>query len=240
MGHLKLTNLQRLQSVELDSKQPTRDYQILLNNIQKYLSDVEIYQFETRDIKEQCPDSAIPYIIMGRTIVGDWFGAMIMDELESEVYTGTSYHFGRDTGISIVTEMNEALTKDDAAMTKAEYLNLISAVEEVGADIKQLPWSLAEDRDIMLHKLLLAADILTIRGVEYCNYITQEDIDEEKDLEEEEKLKQEKREAFAQSVRNNLSNIQVYFIGVIEIDLYLIGQTKNQDWLGIHTEVVWL
>ncbi|MGB3536097.1 MAG: pentapeptide repeat-containing protein [Microcoleaceae cyanobacterium] len=235
MGHLKPKNLQSLQSVEFDTKQPTRKYQVLLDKIKAELFDLEIYQFETNYIREGCSKSEIPYIIVGRTAVGDWFAAIIGDNFD--VY-GTSDRFGENTDISTVTEMNEALTKDDAAMTKAEHLNLISAVEEADAEIEGLIWSLAEDRDLMLHKLLLATDIFMIE--EDYSYVIQEDYYEdyeEEDMGEAEKLEQEKREVLAQLVLNNLSNIRVYFVGEFDIDVYLIGQTTNQDWLGIHTRM---
>ena len=106
------------------------------------------------------------------------------------------------------------LGKDDRAIEKAEHMNLISAVKEVGSQIKFfLFWSLAEEQDTMLHKLLLAADVFVIRGFEDHNYVTQEDIYKEDEMDEEIKREQEKKKVFAQLVLNNLSNIRVYFIG---------------------------
>ncbi|MGB3403243.1 MAG: pentapeptide repeat-containing protein [Microcoleaceae cyanobacterium] len=238
MGYLKLTSFPSLQLVEFDDEEIARDYQVLFDKIQEVLSDIEIYKFETRDIKNNYPDCTALYIIIGRTAVGDWFSATITHG-ELCLYTGTGDHFGGDTGISIVTEISEALTKDEAAMTKAEHLNLISAVEKADAEIEQLVWSLAEDRDLMLHKLLLAADIFLIRGMEDYNRVIQKDFYEEKILDGKKKIEQEKREAFAQLVLNNLSNIRVCFVGECDIDVYLIGQTANQDWLCIHTGLMW-
>ncbi len=236
MGHLKLKNLQSLQSVKSDDEEITRNYQVLLDKIQAELFDIEIYQFETNYIREFCSKSEIPYIIVGRTVAGDWFAAMIVIDDIRRQYEG-------GTGISIVTEISEALGKDDAAMIKAEHINLISTVKEAEAEIQEdLVWSLAEERDIMLHKLLLAADLFIIKGIEYCSHVIQADYYEdyeEEDMGEEEKLEQEKKEVLAQLVLNNLSNIRVFFVGGCDIDVYLIGQTANQDWLGIHTGVVW-
>ena len=38
---------------------------------------------------------------------------------------------------------------------------------------------------------------------------------------------------------NNLDDIHVYFIGGCNVDIYLLGKTKNQDWIGIRTGVTW-
>jgi hypothetical protein len=222
MGHLKLTNLQDIQQVDSDTKQLTRYYQVLLDKIQAQLSEIEIYQFETRYMRS-C-NSARSYIIIGRTAVSDWFGTMIT---------------------SCYPDWN------DGAMIKVEHIKLISAVEEVGAEIEKLSdgkwidrliWSLADDRDIVLQKLLSVTDSFKVQGVEYCNYVTQEDDYEdykEEDMDDEDKINKKKREVLAQLVLNNLSNIRVYFVGEVDMELYLIGETKNQDWLGIHTGLVW-
>lgn len=242
MGHLKLVNFQDIYSVNSnsDTDKIITDCQILLDKIQVELFEIEIYQFETRDIREHGTEDGTPYIIIGRTVVGDWFGAILFNC--NEEYTGTGYHFGIITNMNRVTQMSEVLGKNDTAMEKAEHINLISAVEEAGAEIEDLVWLLAEDRDIVIHELLLVADVLAITGVEDSCCVIQEDrykdYKEDK-MDEEKKLEQEKRKIFAQLVLNNLSNIRVYFIGSAEIDIYLIGETQNKDWLGIHTGVVW-
>ncbi len=39
-------------------------------------------------------------------------------------------------------------------------------------------------------------------------------------------------------LKQNLSNIQVYRVGSINIDAYIIGVTPNGDWMGLSTKLV--
>lgn len=39
-------------------------------------------------------------------------------------------------------------------------------------------------------------------------------------------------------LKQNLSNIQVYRVGKINIDAYIIGVTPNGDWMGLSTQLV--
>ncbi len=239
MGHLNSINLQDLQPVNSNAELVNKFYQILLDKIQGKLFEIEIYQFETKEIKDE-PENA--YIIIGRTIVGDWFSAMLLDS-EIDNYRGISDYFDRD----ITQQMIEALAEGDKAMEKTEHINLISTLEEAGTEMEKilpdsrnkwtdyLIWSLAEERDLALHQILFSTDMLTIGEIEDCNHVTQANYS----YREEKKLEQQQREAFAQLVFNNLSNIRLYVFGECDIDFYLIGETANQDWLGIYTRVVW-
>lgn len=39
-------------------------------------------------------------------------------------------------------------------------------------------------------------------------------------------------------LKQNLSNIQVYRVGSIEIDAYIVGVTPSGDWMGLSTQLV--
>ncbi|MEG3839057.1 nuclease A inhibitor family protein [Microcoleus sp. herbarium14] len=39
-------------------------------------------------------------------------------------------------------------------------------------------------------------------------------------------------------LKQNLSNIQVYRVGSINIDAYIVGVTPNGDWMGLSTKLV--
>lgn len=39
-------------------------------------------------------------------------------------------------------------------------------------------------------------------------------------------------------LKQNLSNIQVYRVGSINIDAYIVGVTPNGDWMGLSTQLV--
>jgi Nuclease A inhibitor-like protein len=39
-------------------------------------------------------------------------------------------------------------------------------------------------------------------------------------------------------LKQNLSNIQVYRVGSIEIDAYILGVTPSGNWMGLSTQLV--
>ncbi|MBD2564540.1 MULTISPECIES: nuclease A inhibitor family protein [Nostoc] len=56
--------------------------------------------------------------------------------------------------------------------------------------------------------------------------------------EEEEKATVKRFQTLVQTLEENLSNLQVYRLGKIEIDVYVIGQTPSGDSIGLSTKVV--
>jgi hypothetical protein len=55
---------------------------------------------------------------------------------------------------------------------------------------------------------------------------------------EEEKASVNKFQALVQTLKENLSNLQVYRLGHKEVDVYIVGQTPTGNLAGISTQVV--
>jgi hypothetical protein len=55
---------------------------------------------------------------------------------------------------------------------------------------------------------------------------------------EEEKETVKRFQALVEILKANLTNLQVYRLGEIEIDVYVIGQTPSGDSIGLSTKVV--
>jgi uncharacterized protein YjbI with pentapeptide repeats len=219
MAYLSFTNFHDLQYVNSDTEQLVRAYEVLLQAIQARLLRIELYEFTTESLRDS--SSVMPCIIIGRTLVGDWFGITTKISLESDMKT------------------SEVFYTDDGAAAKAENQIFISTVEEIASEVNELLpnsegaegiiWALASSRDLMLQNLLLRTKHFAIKDIEGCEYLFQQDISEDT----------EQRELFAQLVLDNLHNLRVYFIGSANVDLYLIGQSQSQDWIGIRTGVTW-
>ncbi|WP_392476847.1 nuclease A inhibitor family protein [Nostoc sp. C110] len=56
--------------------------------------------------------------------------------------------------------------------------------------------------------------------------------------EEEEKATVKRFQSLVQTLKENLSNLQVYRLSSKEIDVYVIGQTPSADSIGLSTKVV--
>ncbi|MDZ8236629.1 MAG: nuclease A inhibitor family protein, partial [Nostoc sp. ChiQUE01a] len=54
----------------------------------------------------------------------------------------------------------------------------------------------------------------------------------------EEKASVNKFQALVQTLKENLSNLQVYRLGHKEVDVYIVGQTPTVNLAGISTQVV--
>jgi hypothetical protein len=55
---------------------------------------------------------------------------------------------------------------------------------------------------------------------------------------EEERAIAERYRNLVAILKHSLSNLQVYRVGEVNIDLYILGQTKSGDWVGLATQSV--
>ena len=42
----------------------------------------------------------------------------------------------------------------------------------------------------------------------------------------------------AKVIEENLSDVRVFKVGEVNIDVYIVGRTKQGDWVGLHTKAV--
>ncbi|MEG4249380.1 nuclease A inhibitor family protein [Microcoleus sp.] len=62
---------------------------------------------------------------------------------------------------------------------------------------------------------------------------------QEEDWHDEEERETAKRfQNLVSTLKQNLSQLQVYRVGSIEIDVYIVGVTQNGEWAGLSTQVV--
>jgi hypothetical protein len=55
---------------------------------------------------------------------------------------------------------------------------------------------------------------------------------------EEERVIAEQYRNLVAILKQSLSNLQVYRVGEVNIDLYILGQTESGDWVGLATQAV--
>jgi uncharacterized protein YjbI with pentapeptide repeats len=169
MAYLKHTNLIALQQVNSDTEQLIRAYEVLLDAIQGHLIDVELYEFTTESLQDSSP--VMPCIIIGRTVIGDWFGITTKILLEIDLKT------------------DEEFCVEDKAKAAVENQRLIAAVEGIASEVDGLLpdsegtqgiiWAIATSRDLMIQNLLLQTKHFAIKDVRGCEYLFQRDIPED-------------------------------------------------------------
>ncbi|MBE9197609.1 MULTISPECIES: pentapeptide repeat-containing protein [unclassified Nodularia (in: cyanobacteria)] len=111
----------------------------------------------------------------------------------------------------------------DSAVAKLENQELIVTLENEIAEVrfaseylKSFVWEIAERKSALIHNLLDTVGIVTTNEVK--NPFGSE--------------------TQAELVRSNLTNLRLYRLSAGEIEMYIIGQTENGDWIGLHTKAV--
>jgi uncharacterized protein YjbI with pentapeptide repeats len=223
MAYLIPTSIDNLQSASPDTDKLTTACQFLLSAIEGQLIGVELWQLETESIADV--SSAKPCIVIGQTLDGDWLGitTQVMSVLEIEIKTDENFYI--NDSVAVKLENQKLISILDRVLPEANELLPDSEATE------KITWSLTENRDAMLQNLLLSTKHFGIKDIKGGEYLFQRTDVEDDEL--------DRRESFAQLVINNLDDVRVYFIGGCNVDIFLLGKTKNQDWIGIRTGVTW-
>ncbi len=90
--------------------------------------------------------------------------------------------------------------------------------------------------NILLEKLDKQADTL-VKKVEFETFF-QRATKEEDWHNTSEKATVQQYQNLVAILQNNLHNLQVYLLGEIEIDVYILGQLPSGDWAGLSTKMV--
>ena len=223
MAYLIPTSIDDLQRVSPDTDKLTTAYQVLLSAIEEQLTDIELWQLETESIGDV--SSAKPCIVIGRTLDGDWLGVttQVMSVLQIEIKTDEKFYIN-DRGAAKL-ENQKLISILDRVLPEANKLLPDSEATE------KITWSLTENRGATIQNLLLSTKHFGVKDIQGGEYLFQRTDVEDNEV--------ERRELFAKLVIDNLDDIHVYFIGGCNVDIYLLGKTKNQDWIGIRTGVTW-
>jgi uncharacterized protein YjbI with pentapeptide repeats len=223
MAYLIPTSIDNLQRVSPDTDKLTTAYQVLLSTIEEQLTDIEIWQLETESIGDV--SSARPCIVFGKTLDGDWLGitTQVMSALQIEIKTDEKFYV-KDR-CAVKPENQKLISILDRILPEANKLLPDSEATE------QIIWSLTENRDDMLQNLLLSTKHFGVKDIRGAEYLFQRTDVEDNEV--------DRRESFAKLVIDNLDDVRVYFIGGCNVDIYLLGKTKNHDWIGIRTGVTW-
>ena len=89
---------------------------------------------------------------------------------------------------------------------------------------------------ILLEKLDRQADTL-VKKIEFEKFF-QRATKEEDWYNTSEKATVKQYQNLVTILQNNLQNLQVYLLGEIKIDVYILGQLPSGDWAGLSTKMV--
>jgi len=126
-----------------------------------------------------------------------------------------------DTTSALYISRLELLTKDLPFMSESDY-----------------PWEviyLGENEEDIKHKLLL--DTEQSQKVEIADFLRNA-VKEEDWYEEEELTAARKYQELLKILQEEIQNATAYRRGEIEIDIFIIGQLPNKEWLALKTKSI--
>ena len=219
--HLEVIELEKFwQDISTDNptleQQYIRVYQNTIKPLKKYLDSLKEYKLISQTLCEYCSDVEA-YILVAQTKLGDWLAISLQFQRYLEL---------EEVWSSPVFEIK------DTAIAKPEYREFITTLENTIETTKQelpkegngaeyidgLIWNLAADRDLAIQNTLMETRHFKI---ETCSPVTMFG-------EQENTL-----------LTKNLIDKRIYYVGSVHIHIYLVGQTVSQDWIVMHTEVIW-
>jgi uncharacterized protein YjbI with pentapeptide repeats len=187
-------------------------FRILIEQLEPHVTNLQIYRLITHE------DLLYTfYILMGNTQEGDWVGVSTKLNEGQQHYSSPIYQ---------VEDM--ALTKPRNSELSVFLENVTAGIKFQADFLKHFVWDFAEQRERLLQNLLDKTGIFTIEELE-DGFLRDEDDDEDYCQE------QERAKKFPTLVKSNLTNLRIYRVGVVELYIYIVGQTENGDWIGIRT-----
>ena len=182
----------------------------LLNQLAAYLTNLQTLRLSV--------DQEDFYIVLGNTPSGDWLG----------ISTQASSYLEQQHDSSQIFRVR------DLAVAKPENQELIATLEDAIAGVQfssewlqGFVWEIVEQRSALIHNLLDTVKIITTNEDEMVFYAYEDDEDGENQDSQANRL-----------VMENLSNLRLYRLSAVEIDMYFVGQTENGDWIGLRTKAV--
>ena len=128
-------------------------------------------------------------------------------------------------------------------MVKTNKLIDLASCILINDEINRAVWILNKDKDSVFLNLILQTKLISV--IKYVDIPSIDELDKDREEAESNIYNQFKDQIFdfdratSKLIAENFTNLRYYYIGSTLIDIYLVGQAKNGDWLTIDTSVVW-
>ncbi len=212
----------------LDNTFPVQEFSFILEKIKPYIVEREYYYLKIGiGWLEYEP---LP-ILIGKTKIGDWIGLCPFVDIER----GGREPLGRI---------------EDNASKKIEHASIVSILEtfdtvtifekeEFYYYLECMAWELAETRDNLLHNLLKSSNMMHFYddyedgdfGTE--GFFGENDEDDENNYSE----SYNRNQRLSNIVKNHFKDIKIYWVGDVEVHIYIVGKIETGDWVGIHNKL---
>ncbi len=212
----------------LENKFPVEEFSFIFQQLKSYITKHTYYYFKA--CMQWLEYEPLPMLI-GNTQTGDWIGICPTVNIER----GGREPFGRI---------------EDNASNKTEHAALVSVLKNIDtlAIFSQekfyyyaelFAWEIAETKDNLLHNLLKSSYMMHF----YSDYEDGDfgtegffgENDEDDKINYPESYNRNQR--LSHIVKTRFQDIKIYWIGDVEIDIYIVGKIDTGDWVGIRSRL---
>ena len=212
----------------LENKFPVEEFSFIFQQLKSYITKHTYYYFKA--CMEWLEYEPLPMLI-GNTQTGDWIGICPTVNIER----GGREPFGRI---------------EDNASNKPEHAALVSVLKNIDtlAIFSQekfyyyaelFAWEIAETRDNLLHNLLKSSYMMHF----YSDYEDGDfgtegffgENDEDDKINYPESYNRNQR--LSNIVKNHFKDIKIYWVGDVQVQIYIVGKIETGDWVGIYNKL---
>lgn len=187
--------------------------QKVIEAFRRLLNQLAAYLTNLQTLRLSVPQQDF-YIVLGNTPSGDWLGISTQVSSSLEQQHSSSQIF-RVRDLAVAKPENQELI--------ATLENAIAGVRFSCEYLQGFVWEIVEQRSALIHNLLDTLRITTTNEVQAV-FRTYHNKNQESQAN--------------RLVMENLSNLRLYRLSAVEIDMYFVGQTEDGDWLGFRTKAV--
>jgi uncharacterized protein YjbI with pentapeptide repeats len=221
MGHLRILELDDFKTRDINElewlkfspysdSETRRNYQETIKALRSVIEEIEVHltNLKIYQLITFNPYSELKemyYILMGNTPTGDCL------TISASVVECMDKQYS-----------SPILRVKDIAKIKPENLEVVATLKTAIANFDGFAWEIGEQPTTTLQNLLDTTGMLGIREL-WDGFFGE---DEEED---------ENAKKCAALIKSNLTNLRVYRLGAINVEIYLVGQTEYGDWIGLHT-----
>lgn len=216
-------------------------YKDLVKLLETHLTNIQIYKINMEDLDSQGIFDI--HIVTGLTSERNWMG--VSTKLDRYHQQNCNSSKGLRLPYTPLVkkgdlEVDNFLKTSMQKFVFPEWGSLSQPFNE-GCPFKGFVWKISEKRELMIQRLLDSIGLIKILSLDdflqfsgYKNY--KEEVD---DITETEEHMFENTLKIFLSLSKNLKSIRVYTIGIVEIDIYIIGENEDGDWIGLFTKGVY-
>lgn len=223
--------------------------QSLLSQVSDYIERFEIYRLQTNRLKNSDADTLV-YLILALTKTGDWLGLSVESDSGGKIsdfhsdpsFLVRDFASSKPENTELVLALEESI--DNTSILRPKATTYSHSPLDNNGEISKAIWTLNEDREsAFVNLLILNEHVAVVKYLSVAEIVEPEPEDEDDNRYQIDDYKGQIFNfdpATSRLIAKNFTNLRYYYVGDVEIDMYLVGQSPHTgDGLILHTSVIW-